>query len=51
MDQPTQSYRNRLLQLLPRSDFDALHPHLKAVTLEYRQPLFETNQPLRSVSR
>ena len=49
MDQPTQSYRNRLLQLLPRSDFDALHPHLKAVTLEYRQPLFEANQPLRSV--
>ncbi|WMT77158.1 Crp/Fnr family transcriptional regulator [Bradyrhizobium sp. Ash2021] len=49
MDQPTQSYRNRLLQLLPRSDFDALRPHLKAVTLEYRQPLFEANQPLRSV--
>jgi CRP-like cAMP-binding protein len=49
MDQPTQSYRNRLLQLLPRSDFDALHPHLEAITLEYRQPLLEANQPLRSV--
>ena len=49
MDQPTQSYRNRLLRLLPRSDFDALHPHLEAITLEYRQPLFEANRPLRSV--
>jgi CRP-like cAMP-binding protein len=49
MDQPIQSYRNRLLQLLPRSDFDALHPHLEAVTLEYRQPLFEANRPLRNV--
>jgi CRP-like cAMP-binding protein len=49
MDQPTQSYRNRLLQLLPRPDFDALHPHLEAVSLDYRQPLHEANQPLRSV--
>jgi CRP-like cAMP-binding protein len=49
MDEPTQSYRNRLLQLLPRPDFDVLHPHLEAITLEYRQPLFEANQPLRSV--
>jgi CRP-like cAMP-binding protein len=49
MDHPIQSYRNRLLQLLPRSDFDGLHPHLEAVTLEYRQPLFEANRPLRNV--
>jgi hypothetical protein len=49
MDEPTQSYRNRLLQLLPRSDFDGLHPHLEVAALEYRQPLFEANQPLRNV--
>jgi CRP-like cAMP-binding protein len=48
MDQPTQSYRNRLLQLLPRSDFEALLPHLEVVMLEYRQPLFEANEPVLS---
>ena len=48
MDQPTQSYRNRLLQLLPHSDFEALLPHLEAVTLEYRQPLFEADEPMLS---
>jgi CRP-like cAMP-binding protein len=47
MDQPNQSYRNRLLQLLPRPDFDALRPHVEAVTLEYRQVLIEANTPLR----
>jgi len=49
MDQPTQSYRNRLLQLLPRSDFDELKPHLEAVALEFRLPLCEANEPVRSV--
>jgi CRP-like cAMP-binding protein len=49
MDQPSQSYRNRLLQLLPQSDFRELKPHLDAVTMEYRQPLYEAHQPLHSV--
>jgi CRP-like cAMP-binding protein len=49
MDQPTQSYQNRLLQLLPRPDFDALRPQLEAIALEYRQPLHEANQPLHHV--
>ncbi len=49
MDQPTQSYRNRLLQLLPRSDFDALRAQLETVVLEYRQSLHDINQPLRHV--
>jgi len=49
MDAPNQSYRNRVLQLLPRSDFDELNPHLETVTLEYRQPLCEANEPVRNV--
>src|SRR5438874_1372687 len=49
MDNPTQSYQNRLLQLLARADLEGLHPHLAAVTLEYRQPLLESNVPVRNV--
>lgn len=49
MGQPSQSYRNRLLQLLPRPDLDELNPHLEAVTLAYRQPLYEAGRPLQSV--
>ena len=49
MDQPSQSYQNRLLQLLPRPDLDELNPHLEAVTLAYRQPLYEAGRPLQSV--
>jgi CRP-like cAMP-binding protein len=48
-NQPNQSHRNRLLQLLPRKDLDELVSHLEAVTLEYRQPLSEANEPMRSV--
>ena len=49
MDQPIQSYRNRLLQLLPRLDFDELKAHLEPVPLAHRQPLYEANRPLRSI--
>jgi len=48
-NQPNQSHRNRLLQLLPRSDYHELVPHLEAVILAYRQPLGEANEPMRSV--
>jgi len=49
MDQPTQSYRNRLLQLLPQADFEALRPQLESIVLDYRQLLHEVNQPLHHV--
>ena len=48
-NQPNQSHRNRLLQLLPRSDYHELVPYLEAVILAYRQPLGEANEPMRSV--
>jgi CRP-like cAMP-binding protein len=49
MDRHTQSYRNRLLQLLPRDDFDGLRPLLETIALDYRLQLHDANQPLRHV--
>jgi len=43
MDRPSQSYRNRVLQLLDPAGFDRLRPHLEPLVLEYRQSLYEVN--------
>jgi CRP-like cAMP-binding protein len=40
---------NRLLDLLPRKDFERLHRHLKPVTLKYRQSLYLANRPIEFV--
>ena len=49
MDKSSQSYRNRLLQLLEPADFDRLRAHLEPVPLEYRQPLYEANKDIAFV--
>lgn len=49
MDQATQSQKNRLLERLAPADFDLLRPHLQAVTLTYRLPLYEENQEIEFV--
>ena len=49
MDKSSQSYRNRLLELLHPLDFRRLRPHLQPVVLGYRQSLYEANKPLTSV--
>lgn len=49
MGQHTQSCRNRLLELLNPEDFSRLRLQLKAVTFEYRQPLYEANEPVNFV--
>jgi CRP-like cAMP-binding protein len=46
MDQPFQSRRNRLLELLPASDFDRLRPHLHDVSLDYRFELYGAGKPI-----
>lgn len=38
---------NRILASLPSSEYARLLPHLKLVTLEYKQVLFEAHKPLR----
>jgi CRP-like cAMP-binding protein len=37
---------NRLLGLLPPSDYARLHPHLQRVPLKYRQSLYEARKPI-----
>jgi len=49
MDLSSQSYRNRLLQLLDLADFDRLRSHLKRVPFEYRQPLYEADKEIKFV--
>lgn len=49
MDKSSQSYRNRLLELLDSADFDQLRKHLEPVILEYRQSLYEVNKPITTV--
>ena len=46
MDQPFQSRRNRLLELLPANDFDRLRPHLHDVSLDYRFELYGAGKPI-----
>lgn len=40
---------NRLLGLLPATDYKRLHPHLERIPLTYRQSLYRARQPLRYV--
>ncbi|CAN7635357.1 Crp/Fnr family transcriptional regulator [Bradyrhizobium sp. LjRoot220] len=49
MEEPVQSYRNRLLELLDPGDLDRLRPHLKPVIFDYRQSLYEANSPISAV--
>jgi hypothetical protein len=37
---------NRLLGLLPISDYARLHPQLRRIPLEYRQSLYRANKPI-----
>lgn len=43
---PTQSRRNRLLELLPQEDFDRLQARFHRVTFEYKLPLYEAHKPI-----
>jgi CRP-like cAMP-binding protein len=45
----TQSFKNRLLDLLGPNDLELLRPHLKPVNFEYKQALYEPNQPIEWV--
>lgn len=47
--QMAQSRRNRLLEMLPRPEFEALKLHLREVVLEYRMPLYEAGEPITNV--
>ena len=49
MEKLSQSYRNRLLELLHPLDLDRLRQHLEPVVLEYRQSLYKANEPITSV--
>jgi CRP-like cAMP-binding protein len=40
---------NRLLALLRPSDYGRLSPHLRRITLDYRQSLYEVQKPIRFV--
>ncbi|MGZ5922574.1 MAG: Crp/Fnr family transcriptional regulator [Rhizomicrobium sp.] len=40
---------NRLLALLPREDYARLRPHLKPITLTYRQSLYPANRTIKFV--
>jgi CRP-like cAMP-binding protein len=37
---------NRLLGLLPPSDYERLRPHLRRIALEYRQSLYRAHKPI-----
>ncbi len=46
MDQPFQSRRNRLLELLTANDFERLRPHLEPVPLDYKFELAGAGKPI-----
>jgi len=46
---PTDPRTNRLLGLLPRTDYARLCPHLHRIPLEYRQSLYRANKPIEFV--
>src|SRR5258708_35956436 len=46
MNQPFQSPRNRLLELLPSDDFGRLRPHLNHVPLDYKFDLYGAGKPI-----
>jgi hypothetical protein len=39
--------KNRILAALPSDEYKRLLPHLKPVTLEYKQVLFESHKTIR----
>lgn len=45
----TERRGNRLLGLLPRTDYERLRPHLESVTLKYRQSLYRAHKPIAFV--
>jgi len=45
----TQSFKNRLLDLLGPNDLEQLRPHLQPLDFEYRQVLYEPNRPIEWV--
>jgi CRP-like cAMP-binding protein len=49
MPEDTQSFKNRLLELLDHTEFQRLLPHLEPMTFEYRQALYEPNEPIKWV--
>ena len=49
MDHSSQSYRNRLLELLGPADLDRLRSRFEPVEFEYRQSLYEANQDISFV--
>jgi CRP-like cAMP-binding protein len=49
LERSSQSYRNRLLELLDPEDFVRLRAHLEPMTFDYRQPLYTANEPIESV--
>jgi CRP-like cAMP-binding protein len=44
-----QSSRNRLLEMMPKGDFDRLRPHLHDVALEFKMPLYEADELIEHV--
>src|SRR5579863_2415798 len=46
---PTDLRTNRLLGLLPRTDYARLRPHLHSIALEYRQSLYRAHKPVEFV--
>jgi CRP-like cAMP-binding protein len=49
MEKPSQSYRNRLLNLLDPADFQRLRSYLEPIAFEYRRPLYEENNNIAFV--
>jgi CRP-like cAMP-binding protein len=49
MEQPTQSYKNRLLELLDADEFERLRRYLEHVSFEYKQVLYEPDTPIEWV--
>jgi CRP-like cAMP-binding protein len=45
----TQSFKNRLLDLLSPNDLEQLRPHLLPLTFEYKQVLYEPDRPIEWV--
>jgi len=45
----TQSFKNRLLDLLGPNDLEQLRPHLQPLKFEYKQALYEPNRPIEWV--
>ena len=49
MRRDIQSFENRLLELLDKSDFERLANHLEPVVFDYKKRLYEANRPIEWV--